>query len=105
MPEPETIKAKEQASVKLTVAGSTELTDTAFAIPAGSPRMSGIPEPAITKRPTMGDGGSTNAQAGPYPMPKWPVHHESAAFEAVAIKKALVLSPAEIYAECAHHGE
>ncbi|GIM03655.1 hypothetical protein Vretimale_8193 [Volvox reticuliferus] len=38
------------------------------------------------------------------PMPKWPPGHQSAAFEAVAIKKSLILSPAEIYAECAHHG-
>lgn len=43
--------------------------------------------------------------AGSWPMPKWPVHHQSAAFEAVAFKKSLILSPAEIYAECAHHGE
>ena len=40
-----------------------------------------------------------------YPMPKLPVNHTSAAFEAVAIKKSMVLSPAEIYAECAHHGK
>jgi hypothetical protein len=40
-----------------------------------------------------------------YPMPKWPVNHTSAAFEAVAIKKSTVLSPAEIYAECVHHGK
>ncbi|GLC41613.1 hypothetical protein PLESTB_000696500 [Pleodorina starrii] len=39
------------------------------------------------------------------PMPKWPPGHQSAAFEAVAVKKSFILSPAEIYAECAHHGE
>lgn len=39
------------------------------------------------------------------PMPKWPVGHASAAFEAVVQKKALILSPAEIYAECTHHGK
>jgi hypothetical protein len=45
--------------------------------------------------------------AGPatvWPQPQWPPNHESSAFEAVAIKKALILSPAEIYAEIAHHG-
>jgi hypothetical protein len=30
---------------------------------------------------------------------------QSAAFEAVAVKKSYILSPPEIYAECAHHGE
>ncbi|KXZ54820.1 hypothetical protein GPECTOR_4g891 [Gonium pectorale] len=38
-------------------------------------------------------------------MPKWPAGHQSAAFEAVSVKKSFILSPAEIYAECAHHGE
>mmetsp|Transcript_8744 Transcript_8744/g.18647 ORF Transcript_8744/g.18647 Transcript_8744/m.18647 type:complete len:452 (+) Transcript_8744:184-1539(+) len=41
----------------------------------------------------------------PYPMPKWPQNHTSAAFEAIAVKKSYILSPPEIYAECAHHGE
>jgi hypothetical protein len=39
------------------------------------------------------------------PMPKWPANWQSAAFEAVAVKKSYILSPPEIYAECAHHGE
>lgn len=39
------------------------------------------------------------------PMPKWPAGHQSAAFESVSMKKSFILSPAEIYAECAHHGE
>lgn len=37
-------------------------------------------------------------------QPKWPPNHSSAAFEAVAFKKSLILSPPEIYAEMAHHG-
>lgn len=41
----------------------------------------------------------------PAPMPKWPANWQSAAFEAVAVKKSYILSPPEIYAECAHHGE
>jgi hypothetical protein len=41
----------------------------------------------------------------PYPYPKWPANHKSAAFESVAVKKSFILSPPEIYAECAHHGE
>lgn len=40
----------------------------------------------------------------PAPMPKWPANWQSAAFEAVAVKKSYILSPPEIYAECAHHG-
>lgn len=39
------------------------------------------------------------------PMPKWPAGHQSAAFESVAVKRSFILSPAEIFAECAHHGE
>ncbi|PNW80928.1 hypothetical protein CHLRE_07g335600v5 [Chlamydomonas reinhardtii] len=39
------------------------------------------------------------------PMPKWPANHQSAAFEAVSIKHSYILSPPEIFAECAHHGE
>jgi hypothetical protein len=41
---------------------------------------------------------------GAGPQPKWPPNHVSEAFEAVAFKKSLILSPAEIYAEMAHHG-
>ncbi|KAG2490872.1 hypothetical protein HYH03_010790 [Edaphochlamys debaryana] len=55
----------------------------------------------IPPRMTMNGGA---VQLG-LPMPKWPAGHHSAAFEAVAIKKSFVLSPAEIFAECAHHGE
>ncbi|GBF89071.1 transporter yrhG [Raphidocelis subcapitata] len=40
-----------------------------------------------------------------YPMPRFPPAHTSAAFEAVAVRKSLILTPAEVYAECAHHGE
>jgi formate/nitrite transporter FocA (FNT family) len=38
-------------------------------------------------------------------MPRFPPGHTSAAFDAVAVRKSLILSPAETYAECAHHGE
>lgn len=37
-------------------------------------------------------------------MPKWHASWESIAFEAIAKKKALILSPPEIYAEIAHLG-
>lgn len=37
-------------------------------------------------------------------MPKWHAKWESIAFEAIAKKKALILSPPEIYAEIAHLG-
>lgn len=40
-----------------------------------------------------------------YPVPRFPPAHTSAAFEAVAIRKSLILTPAEVYAECAHHGD
>lgn len=40
-----------------------------------------------------------------YPIPRFPVGHTSAAFEAVAVRKSLILTPPEIYAEIAHHGE
>lgn len=40
-----------------------------------------------------------------YPQPRFPPAHTSATFEAVAVKKSMILTPAEIYAECAHHGE
>jgi len=40
-----------------------------------------------------------------YPVPRFPPAHTSAAFEAVAVRKSLILTPAEIYAECAHHGK
>lgn len=46
-----------------------------------------------------------DCQTGVWPMPKWPAGHVSEAFESVAVKKALILSPPEIYAEIAHHGE
>jgi hypothetical protein len=39
-----------------------------------------------------------------YPVPRFPPGHTSAAFEAMAVRKSLILSPPEIYAECAHHG-
>jgi hypothetical protein len=45
------------------------------------------------------------AAPGSWPMPKWPPNHESQAFDSVAFKKSLILSPPEIYAEIAHHGE
>jgi len=38
-----------------------------------------------------------HADHGPYHKPRWPVNHESSTFEALAVKKALILSPAEIY--------
>ncbi|KAI8468701.1 MAG: Formate/nitrite transporter-domain-containing protein [Monoraphidium minutum] len=40
-----------------------------------------------------------------YPVPRFPVGHTSAAFESMAVRKSLILTPPEIYAECAHHGE
>jgi hypothetical protein len=40
-----------------------------------------------------------------HPYPKWPPGHSSGAFDAVSMKKSYILSPPEIYAECAHHGE
>lgn len=39
-----------------------------------------------------------------YPVPRFPIAHTSAAFEAMAVRKSLILTPPEIYAECAHHG-
>lgn len=42
--------------------------------------------------------------AGSWPQPQWPPNHESEAFEAVALKKSMILSPPEIYAEIAYHG-
>jgi len=39
-----------------------------------------------------------------YPVPRFPAGHTSAAFEAMAVRKSLILTPPEIYAECAHHG-
>lgn len=39
-----------------------------------------------------------------YPVPRFPPAHTSAAFEAMAARKSLILTPAEIYAEIAHHG-
>ncbi|KAG2491238.1 hypothetical protein HYH03_010446 [Edaphochlamys debaryana] len=56
------------------------------------------------QRTTMTGQPGIAVQLG-MPMPKWPAGHHSAAFEAVSVKKSLILSPAEIYAECAHHGE
>ena len=38
-------------------------------------------------------------------MPKWPEGWKSSAFEAVVTKKSYILSPPELYAEIAHHGE
>jgi hypothetical protein len=40
-----------------------------------------------------------------FPMPRFPPAHESAAFDAMAVRKSLILTPAEIYMECAHHGD
>jgi formate/nitrite transporter len=37
-------------------------------------------------------------------MPKWHAEWDSHAFESISKKKALILSPPEIYAECAHLG-
>lgn len=51
---------------------------------------------------TAGDHDDPEA---PFPLPRFPVAHTSAAFEAVAARKSLILTPPEIYAECAHHGE
>ena len=67
------------------------------------------PKTVLTRRMTSmkerSHADNTDPVSDIYPMPKWPVNHVSAAFDAVAVKKSLVLSPAEIYAECAHHGE
>jgi hypothetical protein len=67
------------------------------------------PQAVLTRRMTSQKERSYIDNVDPvsdiYPMPKWPVNHVSAAFDAVAVKKSLVLSPAEIYAECAHHGK
>ena len=38
-------------------------------------------------------------------MPKWPEGWKSSAFESVVTKKSYILSPPELYAEIAHHGE
>ena len=37
-------------------------------------------------------------------MPRFPASHTSTAIEAMAVRKSLILTPPEIYAECAHHG-
>lgn len=59
--------------------------------------------PSLRRQRTCEDN---DVQApGAWPQPKWPPNHVSEAFEAVAAKKSLILSPAEIYAEIAHHGE
>ena len=46
-----------------------------------------------------------NIRPDTHPYPKWPPGHQSGAFDAVAVKRSYILSPPEIYAECAHHGE
>lgn len=56
------------------------------------------------RKRTCEDNDTPAGPATVWPQPKWPANHESSAFDAVAIKKALILSPAEIYAEIAHHG-
>jgi hypothetical protein len=56
------------------------------------------------RKRTCEDNDMPAGPAAVWPQPKWPANHESSAFDAVAIKKALILSPAEIYAEIAHHG-
>lgn len=61
-----------------------------------------IPASPRTRKRTHDDN---EGHTGSFPMPKWPAGHTSETFDSVAVKKALILSPPEIYAEIAHHGE
>lgn len=63
------------------------------------------PPPMVPNRKRTHEDNNTPVAAAGFPQPKWPEGHESAAFEAVAIKKSTNLSPPEIYAEIAHHGK
>jgi hypothetical protein len=66
--------------------------------------------PSATPAPRRWRSSLTDPSRRPPPTPplpplQWPVHHSSAAFDAVAVKKSMILSPAENFAEIAHHGE
>jgi hypothetical protein len=77
---------------RLATADNTPTRTTHTALPHSPPHT----RPHPTPRPT-------NHQAM-YPIPRFPAAHTSAAFEAMAVRKSLILTPPEIYAECAHHG-
>jgi hypothetical protein len=57
----------------------------------------------VNANPTDGEQRSVTR---PYEktMPKWHASWESIAFEAISKKKALILSPPEVYAEITHLG-
>ncbi|KAI8476113.1 MAG: Formate/nitrite transporter-domain-containing protein, partial [Monoraphidium minutum] len=59
----------------------------------------------MTSRRTTRVAGDHDDPTNAFPVPRFPPAHTSAAFEAMAIRKSLILTPPEIYAECAHHGE
>ena len=66
----------------------------------------GAPEsPSFAARRAERVAGDHDDPLAAYPLPRFPVGHTSAAFDAVAARKSLILTPAEVYAECAHHGE
>jgi len=103
-----------QLQAKLLKAAAASASSDMFGIKAQMPQSSSMrgASPAGTMSPCTSfrrqrtcDDNDVPAIGGAWPQPKWPPNHESAAFEAVAVKKSSILSPPEIYAEMAHHGK